>query len=1575
MNMKTRIFALVGVAALAFTFAPNVRAQTWEYTLSLPAPHQKSIGLTATNGTLLSLGGLPLEGNFDLVYALAPGASVWEKMHRLTNDAAGLGAGIDALGRIIVFGGLPVGSLVPLTNGYVYETALAGAGAVAAIAPKNFAVSDFALAADDQRRIYAIGGRGGIGLPGADSRGVERYDALTDTWTVLAPLPSPRREATAVYDGLGHVLVFGGINTTDSTVTTTVFSYDIAGDTWSQLADVPLEFTGPVNGGAAVLGADGLVYLVGTGRSVFDPRLQVWFSAPQQLIVRGSPGATRGSDGFIYVMGGANNTVHGGLLDTVERLDTVSPALPAITSTAVTTASVGSAYGYQIIASGNPRPGYSLVSGPAGMSVNASNGVVSWTPSLAQSGKQSVTVRATNSAGVADQAFTINVVKTVDVVIANFAFNPKDVVLNVGDTVRWTQQDTFVAHTATSGTGCAPDGLWDSGFLTVGQQFSHTFNAAGLFPYYCIPHCLLGGMVGSVAVAVVTNSPPTVAITSPTNGASFPGGTSFTIQSTATASVPTATITQVAYFEGTTSLGVSATTPYSVAVTLPPGSHVLTAVATDNSGSAASSAAVTINVQFIPILDPIPEHIAKGDITIELQTVLDGLSSPLGLAVPDDGSGRTFVHDQVGLVWVLTAGGKLPAPLLDVRDRLMPLGAYDERGLLGFAVHPGFAQKPFIYTYTSEPNAGAADFPSMMPAGVTNNHQSVVAEWRVDAANSNRVDLASRREILRVDKPQSNHNGGAIHFGPDGFLYLAIGDGGNANDVGDGHMPGGNAQDLSMALGKMLRIDVNGTNSANHQYGVPSDNPFVGQPSAVGEIYAYGLRNPFSYSFDRATGELYLGDVGQNKIEEVDLIVKGGNYGWNIREGTFYFDPSTGNVVTTPVRPEPPGLVNPIAQYDHDEGTVVMGGFVYRGSQIAALQGRYVFGDWGTFGGPSGKLFYLDASNTIKQLRIGLDDRALGHWIKGFGQDANGELYVFGSRALGPGGFTATMMKIVPAPAPLTIASVGAANATNVISSWTGGTGPFAFQKKNAVSDPTWMNVAFTTNRGALAPQDTGTGFYRVADLSHQPAVPLSAYLSGAAQHPAVITPATGLGLFSLEGSTLRFNITYSGLTGSFANAHIHGPAPASGDAGVLIGLVPYANGPLGATGAFSGVITLTAQQQATVLAGRTYVNIHSSTSGSGEIRGQILPVLLQVGLSGANQVPNPVKTPGSGLGMMTLVGNQLTFNIAYRGLLAAANDAHIHGPAAITGNAAVLLPLAGFSVGPLSSNGVLSGSSVVSDATLAALADGLTYVNVHTPPNPGGEIRGQVMPHSTGVPLTASLSGAAQKPTPVTTAGSGSGIFSLEGNTLTFSIGYAGLSGPAAAAHIHGPATAAQTGGVLIDLAPYSVGPLGTNGAFAGTVVLTPQQEAYLTSGQTYVNIHTVANGAGEIRGQIAAVLMTASLSGSNERPNPVATGGVGLGIFALVRDQLNLAVTYNNLTSLATASHIHGPAGAFGNAGVLVDMAPYHLGPFSSSGAFSGSTTLVPATLGSVIDGLGYFNIHSLTNGGGELRGQVAR
>ena len=1064
-----------------------------------------------------------------------------------------------------------------------------------------------------------------------------------------------------------------------------------------------------------------------------------------------------------------------------------------------------------------------------------------------------------------------------------------------------------------------------------------------------------------------SNTPPTVAISSPTNGASFTTPASVNI--VADAADIDGTVTNVTLFDGATRLASLTVPPYAATVALFPGSHTLTATATDDKGSTTTSAAVSISVGSVVINNPIAARIPKGDITVELETIADGMASPLGLSVPNDNSGRLFVYDQDGRIHVVIGKTRLATPLLDIRSRLVLLGAYDERGLLGMATHPNFAQNQLLYTYTSEPVSGTADFQN----GVTNNHQSVITEWKISAANSNLVDVASRREVVRIDEPQSNHNGGTMRFGPDGFLYVTLGDGGQANDVGTGHIPGGNAQDLNQIWGKVIRLDVNGNNAANGKYGIPAGNPFVGT-NALPEVYAYGLRNPFAFSFDRQSGQLLLADVGQNKVEEVDIITPGGNYGWNLREGAFWFDSTSGSEVTAPVRPAPEGMIDPIAQYDHDDGTAVIGGYVYRGSSLPSLSGRYVFGDWGTFATPSGRLFYLDATNGINELRIGADDRLLGLWLKGFGEGPDGEIYVFGSRWLGPSGDTGRMIKLTPAGSALSVTGITPSNGTNISATWSGGLGPFAVQRKVELADATWINSAITNQRSVTLPKDGPVGFIRIEDAGRLPSIPLTAYASGGAEHPVNSSTATALGIFHLNGNTLTFNINYKGLSGPASAAHIHAAATASGNSGVAIDLAPYNGGVWGASGTVSGVILLTDSQKAQILAGLAYVNFHTTAFPSGEIRGQICPVNLQAELSGARE-PSLVATGARATANLSLVGNQLTFNLTYSGLSGPATAAHIHGPAGPTQNGSVLIDLTPFNGGSFGTRGSLSGTTTLTPAQLLAVVDGLTYINFHTAAYPGGEIRGQILPHASAVPATVVLSGLAEKPTALTNTASGDGTFSLDGSRLTFNVRYSGLSSPASAAHIHGPAASGANAGVMIDMAPYNGGAFGQSGTLSGTINLTTAQRDAILNGSTYLNFHTAASPAGEMRGQIAPVAMSATISGNNERPNPVATTGTASGTFALVRDQLTLAITYKGLSGAATASHIHGPAGLTGSAGVLVGLDAYNGGAYGSSGGLSGTTPLTVSQLLGIIDGLTYVNFHTTANGGGEIRGHIFR
>ena len=346
---------------------------------------------------------------------------------------------------------------------------------------------------------------------------------------------------------------------------------------------------------------------------------------------------------------------------------------------------------------------------------------------------------------------------------------------------------------------------------------------------------------------------------------------------------------------------------------------------------------------------------AAGSNSVSLTPVVSGLTSPIDLQATDDGTGRLFVVEQPGTIRILQAGALLPTPFLDIRSRVTFRG---EMGLLGAAFHPAFAQNQRFYV----------NYVRVLGTGEI---QSVIAEYRVSAADPNQADPASERILLTVNHPFETHKAGQLAFGPDGFLYIALGDGGGAGDTQ------GSGQNLQTLLGKMLRIDVDRTAGAQ-PYAIPADNPFVAG-GGLPEIWAYGLRNPFRFSFDTATGRLFLGDVGQRLYEEIDILQKGGNYGWNVMEGMHCFNPATGC--------NQAGLTLPIAEYDHSEGVAVIGGYVYRGAGIPALAGSYVFGDFG-----SGNIWRLTQDNAGAWQRVLL--LSSGRNMSSFGRDSAGELYL-----------------------------------------------------------------------------------------------------------------------------------------------------------------------------------------------------------------------------------------------------------------------------------------------------------------------------------------------------------------------------------------------------------------------------------------------------------------------------------------------------------------------------------------------------------------------------------------------------
>lgn len=541
------------------------------------------------------------------------------------------------------------------------------------------------------------------------------------------------------------------------------------------------------------------------------------------------------------------------------------------------------------------------------------------------------------------------------------------------------------------------------------------------------------------------NVPPSVTITNPPENAIFGNTDNVTIG--ASANDTDGSVTNVQFFDGAVSLRNVSSSPYSFTTRLALGLHTLTAVASDNLGATTTSAPLHVTAaRYLP-------QITNGDIAILLRPVATGMAAPDYAISPPGDTARLFVVEQNGLLRIIQNGTLLPGAALDIQSRVQPplvsTNANDERGFLGLAFHPDFNNPASpgyqtLYTYNSEmiPAATMPTYP--VPTTATNNYRNVVNEWKISTTNTNVVDPASRREVISFGKNAGNHNGGTITFGPDGYAYLGLGDGGNANDVGPSHIePGGNAQNLSTPLGKMLRFDplnpalTSGSPdpiSANGQYRIPTDNPFQG-PGQVPEIYAYGLRNPYRFSFDRANGELIQADVGQNNIEEIDRIVRGGNYGWAIKEGDFLFNrtnsPSgpAGTIGTPPGNRSPgipAGLTDPITgtlgtlEYDHNEGISITGGFVYRGTAIPELVGKYVFGDLALLPSPvrvNGRIFYADLqTGLIKAFLLpqyGTNVFPNGLTVHGFGQDADGELYalVTNTSANGTGGI---VYKILP---------------------------------------------------------------------------------------------------------------------------------------------------------------------------------------------------------------------------------------------------------------------------------------------------------------------------------------------------------------------------------------------------------------------------------------------------------------------------------------------------------------------------------------------------------------------------------
>jgi glucose/arabinose dehydrogenase len=371
----------------------------------------------------------------------------------------------------------------------------------------------------------------------------------------------------------------------------------------------------------------------------------------------------------------------------------------------------------------------------------------------------------------------------------------------------------------------------------------------------------------------------------------------------------------------------------------------------------AATLAAPVAAQPLPVVEArdaaIVSQAAPTDAHIQLVLRASNLSNPVFVTSARDGTGRLFIVEQTGKIKIYVNGAVQSTPFLSIGSQVSK--GY-EQGLLGLAFHPNFTSNRKLYVNFTDVNG-----------------DTVVREYKASSTNPNVVSTSTARTILKVYQPYDNHNGGMLAFGPDGYLYIGMGDGGDGGD------PGNRAQRKNTLLGKMLRINVN-TRSGSKAYGIPKSNPYVGK-AGLNEIYQRGLRNPWRFSFDRSTGRLWIGDVGQERYEEIDRGGGAGtNWGWRQMEGYHCYNPSSGCNTS--------GKAKPVLNYTHANGRcAVTGGYVYRGSAIPALKGWYVFADY-----CSGEIWTIRANAGAHATKTLL--RNTSHQISSFGESAGGELYV-----------------------------------------------------------------------------------------------------------------------------------------------------------------------------------------------------------------------------------------------------------------------------------------------------------------------------------------------------------------------------------------------------------------------------------------------------------------------------------------------------------------------------------------------------------------------------------------------------
>ena len=1145
----------------------------------------------------------------------------------------------------------------------------------------------------------------------------------------------------------------------------------------------------------------------------------------------------------------------------------------------------------------------------------------------------------------------------VDVQISGFAFTPKDVVINIGDTVRWNCQESFF-HAVSSGTGCTADGKFSSGTLVTGQQFSYTFTNNGVFSYFCPPHCL-GGMVGSVTIP---NLPPSVTITNPAENAVF--GNTDTIAIAAAASDADGVVTNVQFFDGLVSLGNRTNSPFSVSTRLPLGSHTLTAVASDASGATSISAQVHVTVS--RFLAPIP----NGNIAIHLQAVATGMAAPDYAISPPGDTRRLFVVEQNGLLRIIQDGVLLPGSALDIQSRvqppLVPTNPNDERGFLGLAFHPGFnnpASPGFrtLYTYNSELIPAGTTPTYIAPNNATQGYKNVVNEWKISSSDQNVVDPASRREIISFGKNANNHNGGTIAFGPDGYLYLGLGDGGNANDVGASHIePGGNSQNLSTPLGKMLRFDplLPGLNpgssdpiSANGQYRIPTTNPFQGA-GQVPETYALGLRNPYRFAFDRLNGELIEGEVGQNNIEEVNRITLGGNYGWPIKEGDYLFNRTngpSGNAGTIGAPPGnrsvglPAGLIDPITgtqgtlEYDHNEGISITGGFVYRGTAIPELYGKYIFGDLALKTAPvraDGRIFYADLqTGVIKAFPLfqfgGSAVLPGGLTVHGFGEDAQGELYalVTSTPANGTGGI---VYKLTSVPSSLTYVE------RNLISDIPG----TAEQTDPNLLNP-WGMAFSTTSPFWIADNHAG-----VSTLNNGNGQPLSLVVS-------IPSPAGGATLGTPTG--VIFNNTTDFAVGPGLNARF---IFATED-GTIVSWNSGTNSVIKADRSASGAI-----YKGLALgnsAGSNYLYAANFNAGTVDV---FDAAYNQVTLTGTFADPS-------------LPAGFAPFNIQNVGGLLyvtyALQDAAKHDDAPGTGNGFVnVFDTAGQLISRFISRGPLNSpwGVALAPAGFGGFSQALLVGNF-------GDGRINAFDPTTGKFLGMLRDGTGN---PVAIQGLwdikfGNGAQAGDTHTLYFTAGIAGTG----SLEDHGLfGSISATVPTLTSIVNKGLGAAIT---WAGGIPPFLLQKKASLSDTNWSNLLTTTNRSVTVaredsssfyrivnQAPVQVMPFTVLLNGAGE-PTEVSTPATGLGTITIEGSLLTYHITFSGLSAPATAAHVHGQAATTNSAGVLFPIN----GATGTSGVLSGTHILTATEFAGVTNGLTYVNIHTSTHPGGEIRGQI--